>query len=185
MINKDSTKVIVGKVVSPHGIKGQIRIETDSDNPNRFQINASISIADQAFTVTNSQEISPKYLLLSLEGVTTRQKASELQGSAISVETAAIPKLPIDTYYHYQLIGMNVLDENSVLLGNISEILNTGANDVYVVTDDKNELLIPAVANVILMVDVNTHMMKISLPEGLEWRSNVPKKLKSKKQKQN
>ena len=172
-------------MVSPHGIKGQIRIETDSDNPNRFQKNASISIADQAFTITSSQEISSKYLLLSLEGVTTRQKANDLQGSSISVETAAIPELPIDTYYHYQLIGMSVLDEHSVLLGTISEILNTGANDVYVVIDHENELLIPAVANVILMVDVKTNMMKISLPEGLEWRSNVPKKFRTKKQNRN
>lgn len=175
MIYTDSIKVTVGKVIQPHGINGQIKIETESDNPERFQKDASIIIGDHLFSIRASQVINFKYLLLSLDGVTTRLKAEALQGSTIYVTSDAIPSLPAGTYYHYQLIGMAVFDESNTEIGIITEILDTGANDVYLVEKDERELLIPAIANVIQIIEIEKNTMKVSLPEGLEWRNNKPK----------
>jgi 16S rRNA processing protein RimM len=76
--------------------------------------------------------------------------------------------LPEGKYYHHQLIGLQVMDENDNPLGELAEILVTGANDVYVVKDASGgELLLPAIPPVILDVDVGHRLMKVHLLEGL------------------
>jgi 16S rRNA processing protein RimM len=75
--------------------------------------------------------------------------------------------LPEGEYFHFQLIGMKVLTEDGEYLGRLREILETGSNDVYVVSGDSGELLIPALANVILKVQVTEGVMVVRLMEGL------------------
>ena len=81
-----------------------------------------------------------------------------------------VPAPPADTYYHYQLLDMAVVDEAGSSLGTVTEILHTGANDVYVVADGESELLLPALADVVRDVDVEARRMSVALPDGIERR---------------
>ena len=83
---------------------------------------------------------------------------------------AEVPSPPAGTYYHYQLLDMDVVTQEGEALGRLAEVLVTGANDVYVVRSEHSELLVPAIADVVVDVDVETRRMTVVLPPGLEPR---------------
>jgi 16S rRNA processing protein RimM len=84
------------------------------------------------------------------------------------VSGADRPPLPEGEYYHHQLIGLAVQDERGLVLGVLTEILETGANDVYVVTAvGGNEILLPVIPGVVLDVDLPAKTMRVHLPAGL------------------
>ncbi|HWQ46061.1 MAG TPA: ribosome maturation factor RimM, partial [Longilinea sp.] len=82
------------------------------------------------------------------------------------VTTADLPKLPDGEYYHHQLIGLKVQDEAGVLIGVLADIIETGANDVYVVQNDAGkEVLLPALKNIVISVDLQQGVMVVHPPE--------------------
>ena len=83
------------------------------------------------------------------------------------VPEGEVPSAPEDEYFHYQLLGMSVRTEDGEALGALEEILETGSNDVYVVRGPGGEVLVPALATVVLQVDVDGAEMVVRLPEGL------------------
>ena len=85
----------------------------------------------------------------------------------MTVLEAAVPSLPEGEYFHYQLLGLRVLTEEGEDLGRLNEILETGSNDVYVVSNDTVELLIPALTDVIRKVDLDEGVMVVRLLDGL------------------
>ena len=109
-------------------------------------------------------------LLVRFTGIAARADAAALQGATLCVRADESPEAPPGTYYHYQLVGMSVEDAAGVRLGTLTEIIATGANDVYVVTAESAELLLPAVADVVVSVDVQANRMTAAVPEGLAWR---------------
>ncbi len=112
-----------------------------------------------------------KNILLGLEGIETREQAAELRNQYVLVQTKAVPFLPKGEYYHHQLIGITVLDDQGKQLGTLEEILETRANDVYVIrSGEGTELLLPAVENeVILNVDLKRREMVVRPPK---WESS-------------
>lgn len=91
----------------------------------------------------------------------------ELVGQQLTVPETAVPDLPEGEYFHYQIVGLQVLTEEGEDLGKVSEILETGSNDVYVTMGDAGELLIPALADVIREVRLSDGVMVVNLPDGL------------------
>ena len=88
-------------------------------------------------------------------------------GQLLTVPLAAVPSPPEGEYFHYQLLGLRVLTEEGEELGRITEILETGSNDVYVVSGDAGQVLIPALAEVIRKVQVDEGQMVVRLLDGL------------------
>ena len=108
-------------------------------------------------------------LLLKLDSVDDRTSAERLRGKSLSVPANEVPPLPEGTYYHYQLIDLDVYTREGERLGAVREILATGANDVYVVgRPEAKDLLIPALKGVVVCVDLAAGRMIVRLPEGLE-----------------
>ena len=105
--------------------------------------------------------------MLKLEGINSRSEAESLRDSFLMVPEDMVPPLPEGEYYHFQIIDMQVYTQEREYLGQITQILSTGSNDVYVVSHDGQELLIPALDEVIKEVDVERGMMTVELPEGL------------------
>lgn len=106
--------------------------------------------------------------LLWIDGVDTREAAEVMRGHEIALPLEDVPPLPQDTYYYWQIIGLRVLSDDGEELGTISEILETGANDVYIVRDlAGKELLLPAIESVILEVDLAAGVVKAHLIPGL------------------
>jgi 16S rRNA processing protein RimM len=162
--------VLVGSVVGVHGNEGTLRVHPETDNPARYARGAHVWVGGEPHTV-HAVAPAPPLLLVQLRGVRTRAEAAALVGQDITVPPAALEALPEDTYYHYQLIGMAVRDASGATLGTLTEVLQTGANDVYVVSTPEQEWMIPAIGEVVTDVDVQAGVMTVTLPEGLEPRT--------------
>lgn len=110
-------------------------------------------------------------LRMGLEGVIDRHTAESLIGSSLFIDKACLPVLEEDTYYWFELIGLSVFDITGTLLGSLQRVIPTLANDVYVVRGEKAgrqlEILIPAIGDVVCVIDLENRTMIVDLPEGL------------------
>ncbi len=163
----------IGKLRRPHGIKGNIIMDVLTDFPERLQPGRTVYIGEEHHLPMKVARVHQHSgtILLGLEGIETPEQAGELRNQYVFVRTKAIPLLPKGEYYHHQLLGLKVLDDQGNLLGKLDEILETRANDVYVVrSEDGRELLLPAVENeVILNIDLKRGEMIVKPPE---WESS-------------
>lgn len=161
----------VGKIVGTHGYKGTMKVELLTDFPERFKqlkrikVQAKSGVKDYVIESANMQST---LLLIKLQGIESKEEAQLFRGALLSVrEDEAFP-LPEGSYYHFQLIGLEVMDHSKGLLGKITDILETGANDVYVIdSPEYGEILLPAIKQVIKEVDLNEGIMRVELLEGL------------------
>ena len=178
--NQPDNLVAVGVVLRAHGSDGRVRVQPETDNPQRFRRDARLLAGDRELRVERVQRMPDGSLLLRFSGIAARGDAAALQGETLYVPTDEAPEAPPGTYYHYQLVGMNVVSEAGEPLGTLTEIIATGANDVYVVTAESAELLLPAMADVVVSVDVQANRMTAAVPEGLAWRALNPPREKKK-----
>ncbi len=104
--------------------------------------------------------------LVAFDGFDSPESAGELRNQMVYVRTDELPELPEGEYYHHQLLGLTVVDQDGESLGRLEEILQTGANDVYVIkSPDGVEQLLPATSEVILKVDLLQNIIKVKPPE--------------------
>ena len=178
--NQPDNLVAVGVVLRAHGSDGRVRVQPETDNPQRFRKDARLLAGDRELRVERVQRMPDGSLLLRFSGIAARGDAAALQGETLYVPADEAPEAPPGTYYHYQLVGMNVVSEAGEPLGTLTEIIATGANDVYIVTAESAELLLPAVADVVVSVDVQANRMTATVPEGLAWRALNPPREKKK-----
>ena len=169
--------VAVGFVRAPHGIQGELTVYPMTDFPDRFMPGSVLLAGDAKYTISGVRT-HQKTLLLALEGIDTRNQADELRGKLLEVPEAALPRLEEDEYFRFDIVGINVVDANGTALGKVEEVLETGANDVYIVRDADSELLIPAIDSVIMEIDTEAHRMIVELIPGLERRVLKPKREK-------
>jgi 16S rRNA processing protein RimM len=109
-----------------------------------------------------------KHLLLLLEGCEDRDAAEDWREQVISIRLEEAEPLPEGVYYRWQILGLEVISDQDEHLGKVEQILETGANDVYLVRDESgNELLLPAIESVILQVDLEQGRLLVHLLPGL------------------
>ncbi len=160
--------VLVGKCQGVHGVAGEIAMRVDTDFPERIRRGRTLYIGDDHVQVkVQRTRWKGKLLLLKLVGFDTPEAIALFTNKWVFVSVDDIPALPEGEYYHHQLIGLKVF-EGSECLGTLVSILQTGANDVYIVEDqDGKELLIPAIPNVVQKVDLANKRLDVKLLEGL------------------
>ena len=163
----------VGRVSRPHGVRGELRVVLLTDYPGRLGQHAYFYLASP-----DSPEIVRRYpveklrrhkevLLLKLGGCDDRNGAEELCGQLVQIPTEEAVPLEEGEYYDFQLIGVKVEAESGESLGQVVEVLKTGANDVYVVRGSWGEVLLPAVKDVVLKLDIEARLMVVNLLPGL------------------
>ena len=157
----------MGEVLSTHGVSGGVRARVLSDVDNRFDVGQEIHILGIPYRIASTSGGPSARIILQLHGLGTVEAARALVGQLITVPPEAVPQLPDGEYFHFQLLGLRVLTQEGEVLGSISEILETGSNDVYVVNGPAGEILVPALADVIINVDLDQSTMVVSLPDGL------------------
>lgn len=159
---------MVGIIKGAWGIQGDLRVESLTDNPDRFAANSRLYLEGRAVRVRRSREVK-RGIVVKLDSVHDRTTAERLRGKSLTVSAHVVPTLPEGAYYHYQLIDLKVFTCEGERLGTVKEILTTGANDVYVVKrPGARDLLIPALKRVVVSVDLVAGRMVVRLPEGLE-----------------
>jgi len=166
------TCVTIGKIVGVHGIKGYVKIHCETESFSVLTTGHSVIVRDMKgiTRVTEIVDARPqgRMLLLLLKGVSDRSSAQMLPGSDLLVEKSSLPELEADTYYWADIEGMSVVSDDGCAIGVVSSLIETGSNDVYVVqAPDGGEILIPAIASVVLEIDLNRKIMRVNLPEGL------------------
>ncbi len=162
------THLIVARVLAPWGHRGEVRAEVLTDFPQRFSGMERIFVGDGKVPYrVESARLHKGNVVLKLEGVNTPDEAERLRGALLYVPVEEAVPLGEDEYYYHQIIGLEVWTADGRFLGRVTEILETGANDVYVAEKDGREVLIPAVASVVQEVDLEHHRLVVSPPPGL------------------
>ena len=163
--------ITIGKVLKPHGVKGEIKIEPLTDYPERFRDLRRLFLTSPHGQSKECAVRSARYAgvnpLLLLEGYDTPEKVRTIAAWLLQIpEEEAVP-LPEGRYYWFELMGMDVVTEAGEKLGRIVDIFETGSNDVYVVKSGKKEIYLPALKQVIRQVDRAAKRMVIHVVDGL------------------
>jgi 16S rRNA processing protein RimM len=169
---KKTGYVLIGKIVGAHGTQGANKIRSYADSLAAFKSGRRVLIrnplGEEKWYAINWVKPHQRTALLSLQGVTNRIQAEVLINSEVYIRKSELPKLDDDTFYWFDLIGMDVYTSDERYLGRLESIIPTGSNDVFTVRKGKKEVLIPALESVVREVDTVNKRMRVDLPEGLE-----------------
>ncbi len=169
MKNAKTRKLLLGKIVRPHSIHGEVKVNLTPEYAD--------AVCDLTHVFLNEDSTPRKILrcrihqgaaLLTLEHVLTRNDAESLRGARVYVLESDLPQRDEGEYYAHELIGARVYNEGEILIGDVVEVMGTGSNDVYVIKKtDQKELLLPAIESVILTLDIPHKRMIVRVPDGL------------------
>ncbi|MGE4292351.1 MAG: ribosome maturation factor RimM [Desulfovibrio sp.] len=168
----DRELVLVGKVIKPHGIRGEICVESYADSPALFFGLAAVLLGTGRgkpvrFALRAARGHQDR-LLLTLEGVADRNRAEELRGREVFVRESDLPELEDDEFYLRDLLGLDVLLEDGTRLGVLENFLETPGQLVWSIAHDSGkEILLPAVPEFLVDVDPEAGTITVAPPEGL------------------
>lgn len=161
-------RLVIGQISGAHGLRGEFRIFLITNNPDGLRGVSTFYIGDdqEQWAVRRVHPLpGGKEAIVRLVELTSPEDAAALRGRKIRVDREALPPLPDGELYHFQLIGLDVIDEAGTLLGRLAEIIETGANDVYVVRGPAGEILLPAINDVVRAVDLESGQMTVRQQE--------------------
>jgi len=159
--------IIIGKIISAHGNKGELKIKPLTEDIGRFSHLKYVLIDKKKYEICYVKRLKND-IILKLTEVAGIDDAEDLVGFYTEVERSNAIKLPVNSYFIHDIIGMDVYIENDKYLGKINDIIQTGSNDVYIVEDkDGKELLIPAIKDVVKKIDLDSRKIFIQYIEGL------------------
>lgn len=164
----------VGQIVNTHGTRGEVRVLATTDFPEeRFTPGATLTVfvpgqVPRKLTVTGHRK-HKQFDLLTFAEITDMNLAEQLKGGDLKVNAAQQDDLAEGNYYYRDIVGLQVETQEGRVLGKITEIMTPGANDVWVVArDGQDDLLLPAIKDVVKRVDLENHRVIVDLLEGLE-----------------
>lgn len=160
--------LVIGRVAKPWGIRGEVKVEITTDFPDRFTLLRKVYLGPEAVPfVLEGFRLHQRSALLKLEGCHDRTAVEKLRGQWVQIPIEEAMPLEQDEYYEYQIIGLAVWTTDGEYLGTVDEVISTGANDVYVVRGEEHEILIPAIEDVVLEINLAQGRMVVELMEGL------------------
>ncbi|EEG77225.1 ribosome maturation factor RimM [Dethiobacter alkaliphilus] len=164
--------VAIGKVVTTHGVKGGMKVQPLSDNPERIKELIRVFVEKDGHSAARDVVeafVHGRAWVIRLEGIDSCDAARELVGAMLTIPISERLPLPENSYYLDQIIGLDVYTVDGTYLGSIINVLETGSNDVYVVENkaDGRQVLIPALKAVVKSIDLDTGRMEVDPPEGL------------------
>ena len=172
-MNKGSPEdlILAGKVERPHGLDGRLRVRSYLESEKSFLRSGTIYLkprsgGTRAYTVSSVRPYKNTFLL-TLKGLDTLKEAEEYRGASLFIERDTLVHKENNEYFWVELIGLKVYLETGEYIGTVHHILPTGANDVYVVREGENEVLIPAIHDVVKEVNLEKGEMIIAEMEGL------------------
>lgn len=163
----------VGHIVGVHGLRGEVKVDLYTDYPERFAPGEQLMLgADLVEVEIAAVRPHKEFLLIRFEGIEDRNAADQLRGLWLFIDENLAAELEEGAYWIHDLIGLRVVGEDAVELGELVDVLITGANDVYVVrlaagVQRQQELLLPAIPEVIKAVDLDKGVMIVRLLDGL------------------
>ncbi|EGF87213.1 ribosome maturation factor RimM [Gemella haemolysans] len=163
----------VGKIVNTHSLKGEVKVISSTDfEEQRFEKGTELLITRGNQVVkevtVESYRTHKNNLLVKFVGIDSIEEAEKLKNLQIKIDSDNIGELEENEFYFHEIIGCEVFDENGKSLGEISEILTPGANDVWVIkSQNGKEILIPYIEDIVKKIDVENKKIDIEVMEGL------------------
>lgn len=165
----DPEHLIIGRVVAAHGVRGEFRMAVLTNHPEHLPSLRTIYLGDD-LEPQRVRRIQPRgggkgEAIVNVAAFTSPGDAAARRGQFVRIARADAPPLPEGEFYHYQLLGLDVVDLDGQPLGRLAQIIETGANDVYVVVGPAGEQLLPAIEDVIREIDPVRGRMVVKPPE--------------------
>jgi 16S rRNA processing protein RimM len=158
--------VLVGRVIAPHGVDGAVRVYSFTDSPERFTPGTIVYVRGLPYHLDGVTK-NGNTLVLSFGGVDSLEDAAVFRGAIVEVPEKEVYPLQEGFYYHFQIIDLQVFSVQGQWLGIVKDILSTGANDVFLIQGGEREVLVPALDDVVVDVDIERKRMIVDIPEGL------------------
>ena len=161
----------IGQIVNTFGIKGMVKVNPFTDDISQFEEMETI-LVDKKGSLLEMQieevKHSKNQVLLKLKGIDTVEEAEKYRNCYLKLPREKARKLPKNTYFIADLIGLEVYTEEGKLLGKVDDIYNTGASDIYVIKDELGkQILLPAIKDVIKQIDLEQEKIVVHLLDGL------------------
>ena len=165
------TKLQVGVISSTHGVRGEVKVFPTTDDVKRFKRLKEVILNTGKEEITLEIEgvkFFKQFVILKFKGYDNINDIEKYKGKSLLVTRANAVRLRRDEYFIADLQGLTVVDEEDKVLGTLRDVMETGANDVYIIDmTDGREVLVPAIKECILHVDVEAGKMQIHLMDGL------------------
>lgn len=161
----------IGQIVNTFGIKGFVKVNPFTDDMHRFEELKSVLVVKNKETIEMHIEevkLHKNVVLIKFKGIEDINMAEKYKGCYIKIRREDARKLPKDTYFIADLIGIKVYDDNGNLLGKVDDIYNNKVHDVYVIKNDLGkQILLPSIKEVIKQIDIDNDMIVVHLIDGL------------------
>jgi 16S rRNA processing protein RimM len=158
----------VGRGLRPHGVRGDLVLGPLTDFPEHLAQVETVYVGDDAEPhALETARLHRQHLIIHLAGVDDREAAEAYRDRLVQIRADLAAPLPPGRFYHHQVVGLHVVTDDGEPLGEVVEVLETGANDVYVVAGHGGEVLLPAIKDVILSIDLEAQQMRVHLLDGL------------------
>lgn len=162
----------VGKIINTHGLRGEVKVAAWTDTPDVFEdleyVYAKRRTGNERLTIAGIK-YQKNNIIVKFDELKTIEEAEKLKNTVLCAERAMLGELPEGVYYIADLLGCTVRSEEGKTYGTISDVISTGANDVYTVKrEGMKDLLVPVTDEVVINVDIASKTVTVRLPEGLE-----------------
>ncbi|WP_028257002.1 ribosome maturation factor RimM [Veillonella montpellierensis] len=159
--------ITIGVIVAPHGVRGELKVIPQTDFPDRFLTMDDCYIDGKLYHLSSAR-FHKQFVLITLDEIVDRNAAELISKKDIQITREQLVPLEEGRYYIFDMIGLSVYNKEGVLLGTLSDVLQPGANDVYVVTKPgEPDLLLAAIDGVIIDIDMNNRTMIVDPPEWI------------------
>lgn len=166
--------LIIGRIRKPHGVRGELKVSVLTDVPERFTWLDTVVVTRKEHDDNNPLILSIESVrfhqgdaLILFEGIASRDAAGQLRNRWVKIPIEEALPLEEGEYYAHQAVGWDVLTETGEKLGTVSSLLETGANDVFVVETADGELLLPDIPDVVKTIDPKAGQLIVELIDGL------------------
>jgi 16S rRNA processing protein RimM len=164
--------VSIGRIGRPKGLRGEVRVQVYNPASRLLEETRSVAAGYDTKTLRPLSVAKfarePKSAVVAFEGVSTREGAEKLTGQEIYVRRSDLPKLGAGEYYCCDLVGFQVVLESGRVVGNLRNVLATASNDIYEIDAEEGEVLLPAIPNVVIRVDLEERKIVVRFPEVVD-----------------
>jgi 16S rRNA processing protein RimM len=169
--NQDQDLLAVGRIVKAFGLRGEVVVESLADSPERFRRLRSVLLGPDAATARRTRitrtAVEARGVRVALADISDRTAAEKIVGHFLFVDAQHRVKLPPGRHFVHQVVGLTVLDQDGAVVGCVRDVLKLPAHDVYVIERNGREILIPAVREFVLSINLEEGILRVHLIEGM------------------
>lgn len=161
-------KIIIGKIGAAHGVRGDMKVYPLTDFPDRFNTIKKAYVDDKEIDIISTR-YQNNFVVMKIAGVNSREEVARFTNKLLKINRSDVPPLEDGEYYSFDIIGLDVINQDGITLGQITEILKTGSNDVYITkAENGRQILIPALKKVVTEINLDEGFMKVIWDENQE-----------------